>query len=169
MASMLIGSVGELHFEEVLIERGGADFEKISDSDLENRYDYSVLIDTRDFVESVEVKVASETSSVSIGFRDKRNVHLPSGQVWSTGCRKTTEDFTWLATCMFNLTGNWKDFCYLPFSSIPLLKTTTKTGKVLKNFENYSAEDRAWIEANYLASTVKIPQKLSRPVVTSLG
>ena len=152
-SSMLKGMFAELHFTKFTdkINSLGEIWQKIPDQDKTRRYDFLV-----NFLK-LEVKVLTPNSTVDIGFKDKRDVILPSGCLWRTRCRKISESFDFLVLNLVNFEGYTnQDFICVPFSSLPakILQPKDLERKRLRK-----TEDRDWVKENYLDTKLDVDFK----------
>lgn len=145
--SFLIGSSVELAFRN-LSKKHDWFAKKVSDIDVTKRYDFELSKQEKNY--TFEIKTLSANETVGTGYKDSRNVILPSGYVWTTKARHRSERFDYLAVSLVNYSGNNMDLVCLPFDKIPKLKVKNK-----KDHE-FTVEERAWIAENYLASSIRI-------------
>lgn len=148
------GSAVEIKFRKI-IEKFGGTAKKIHDQNTDLRYDFDVK-----FLESIfrfEVKTLPVSKCVHIGYKDKREVILPSGQVWKTHARCVRENFDYFAVNLVNHEGfTNSDFLCMPFDKLPRLRVkNTKNNKFIKS-------DKEWIKENYISCSITI-KKLKNP------
>lgn len=145
--SYIKGAKAEVEFKNIM-RTSGWSVDKVEDQDKTKRYDFEIS----NFIKThrIETKILMPNLSVDIGYRDFREVVLPSGKTWKTKARCITEKFDYLAFCLVNHEGyTIKDFVCMHFSEIPKFSNLNK----LKKFSN---EDQVWILENYLQQNVKL-------------
>jgi hypothetical protein len=149
--SFIKGSVIEMGFTKAA-QLAGWSASKVNDQDRSQRYDFNVGMGDNNL--RFEVKTLCSNGSVHIGYKDYREIILPSGMVWKTKARCISEDFDYFAVSLINFGYKNTEFACVAFDRLPRL--TVKNSKK----KHYEDIDRAWIKENYIALTVK-PESLS--------
>lgn len=153
------GTIAEQAFMKKITEFGGLT-EKVDDLNLSLRFDCHTL--TNEYgLKSVEVKTLLKTEQFCLGYKDFRDVTLPSGRVWRTKARSVHEKFDFLAICLVNHTNDYRDFIYLLPKDIPRCKLS-KSGK------KFRKADQQWVEENYYAPNFRIRLPAEKPYLTDL-
>lgn len=145
--SFIKGSIIEMGFMRA-VGLSGWGAKKVDDQDRTQRYDFNVSLGERRL--RFEVKTLSSNGSVHVGYKDYREVVLPSGAVWKTKARSVSENFDYFAVSLINFGCKNTEFACTHFDDLPRLKV--KNSKK-KHFEDV---DKAWIKDNYVALTVKL-------------
>lgn len=158
-ASHLKGVSAEQHFRKKVEDELGGLTEKIGDHKVALRFDYHVM--ANDNLRRVEVKVLLSSGSLSVGYRDYRDVLLPSGETWRTKARQFSEEFDLLAICLVNHTGSFDDFLYIKSSDLPHYYIDRKE-------ESFADEDKAWITKNYYSKSVTVNPVAASPYTSNL-
>lgn len=147
--SYIKGAVVECAFKKVVSDFGWS-ADKVEDQDNSKRYDFDVASPTA--IYRFEVKTLMPNLKVDIGYRDYREVALPTRKLWKTKSRKVSEDFDYMAVCLVNYDGFFiKDFLYVSFNDLNRLIVKDKKG------HEFTEEERFWIQEEYIDSRVVVP------------
>lgn len=146
--SFFKGSIVEIKFRKI-VEQFGGTATKIHDQNTDLRYDFDVCVSDRH--SRFEVKTLPNNMCVQIGYKDVREVVLPSGQVWKTRSRCLNENFDYFAVSLVNHAGfTNSDIVCIKFEDLPRLRVkNTKSQKFIES-------DKQWIKENYIASSIRL-------------